>query len=71
MYIFDFIYKYTQTSSSQYVDQQQNIIVQKADKGNIVVLTDKVVYLEGMKEILHETKFKLWICNVDEMKWKY
>ena len=37
----------------------KNIIIQKADKGNTVVLTDKSVYLEGMKDILSdESKFK-------------
>ena len=48
----------------------KDIIVQKADKGNTVVLTDKAVYDGKMKEIVQdESKFKkLGIRSDDEIK---
>ena len=37
----------------------ENIVIQKADKGNVVVLVDKSVYLQKMKSILDdESKFR-------------
>ena len=38
--------------------QNNNIVIQKSDKGNTVVLCDKTAYLERMKELIEDdTKF--------------
>ena len=43
-------------------------VIQKSDKGNTVVITDRTKYLEGIKSLLsHSNKFTQF--PIDESKW--
>ena len=35
--------------------RNKNIIIQKADKGNIIVITDKKKYIEGVKRAISDS----------------
>ena len=47
--------------------KQNHLVIQKADKGNTVVITEKIAYINKMKEILSDnTKFEQ--INIKEDK---
>ena len=47
--------------------KQKHLVIQKADKGNTVVITDKIAYINKMKEIISDnTKFEQ--INIEEDK---
>ena len=48
--------------------EHKDLVIQKADKGNTVVITDRTKYLEGIKSpLLDSSKFKQ--LPIDENKW--
>ena len=49
------IVSYCFSPENEPLTKQKNIIMQKADKGNTVVILDKESYIEKMKELLSDT----------------
>ena len=48
--------------------RRKDLVIQKADKGNTVVITDRENYLKGIKSLLSDNiKFKP--LNIDQSKW--
>ena len=48
--------------------ERKDIVIQKADKGNTVVITDHTKYLEGIKSLLSDSS-KFMPLPIDEGKW--
>ena len=46
----------------------KDLVIQKADKGNIVVITDRTKYLYGIKSLLSDSS-KFIQLLIDESKW--
>ena len=46
----------------------KNVVIQKADKGNTVVITDHTKYLEGIKSLLSDSS-KFMQLPIEEAKW--
>ena len=46
----------------------KNLVIQKADKGNTVVITDCTKYLEGIKSLISDSS-KFAQLPIDESKW--
>ena len=46
----------------------KDLVIQKADKGNTVVITDHIKYLEGIKSLLSDSS-KFAQLPTDESKW--
>ena len=49
--------------------ESKDVVIQKADKGNAVVTTDRTKYLEEIKSLLSDSS-KFMQLPVDEGKWK-
>ena len=48
--------------------QRKDLIIQKADKGNTVVIIDRENYLKGMKSLLSDNTNFIPL-NIDQSKW--
>ena len=48
--------------------ERKDLVIQKADKGNTVVITDRTKYLEGIKSLLSNSS-KFMPLPIDEGKW--
>ena len=48
--------------------ERKDLVIQKADKGNTVVITDRTKYLEGIKSLLSDSS-KFMPLPIDEGKW--
>ena len=48
--------------------EHKDLVIQKADKGNTVVITDRTKYLEGIKSLLLDSS-KFIQLPIDEDKW--
>ena len=48
--------------------ERKDIVIQKADKDNTVVITDRTKYLEGIKSLLSDSS-KFMPLPIDEGKW--
>ena len=48
--------------------KRKDLAMQKADKGNTVVITDRANYLEGIKYLLSDSS-KFMQLSIDESKW--
>ena len=48
--------------------QRKDLVIQKADKGNTVVITNRENYLKGMKSLLFDNS-KFIPLNIDKSKW--
>ena len=48
--------------------EHKDLAIQKADKGNAVVITDRTKYLEGIKSLLSDSS-KFMQLPIDEDKW--
>ena len=48
----------SQFKALRYLSKNQNIVIQKADKGNTIVILNKISYISTIEEILNDhTKF--------------
>ena len=48
--------------------RRKDLVIQKADKGNTVVITDRENYLKGIKSLLSDNT-KFIPLNIDQNKW--
>ena len=48
--------------------EHKKIVIQKAEKGNTVVITDRTKYLEGIKSLLSDSS-KFMQLPIDQDKW--
>ena len=48
--------------------QRIDLVIQKAGKGNTVVITDRENYLKGMKSLLSDNSTFVQL-NIDKSKW--
>ena len=50
------------------VSERKDLYIQKADKGNTEVITNRESYLKGMKSLLSDNS-KFIQLNIDKSKW--
>ena len=48
--------------------QRKDLVIQKVDNGNTVVISNRENYLKGMKSLLSD-KFKFIQLSIDKSKW--
>ena len=58
----------SESKSVKELTRRKDLVIQKADKGNTVVNTDRKSYLKGIKS-LHSDNTKLIPLNIDQSKW--
>ena len=51
----------------KHLTERKDLVIQKADKGNTVVITDRTKYLEGIKSLLSDSS-KFMPLPIDEGK---